>query len=163
MRQLFLLWQQLRRLLGLRTNWDYFSQRARWVLGVARTEAEMLNQPLVGSEHVLLGLLRDGEGDAGRALRAMGLDSSRVAAAVRRARRPEAPEKPLRLAQDTQRLLELALAAARHLGQEVDTVHLLWGLAQQEESRALDIMQTLGIAPAHVRAETAAMLAVADE
>ena len=59
-------------------NWERFTQRARRVLSLAQEEAERLNHNYIGSEHVLIGLLREEGGVAGRVLRELGLDAVRV-------------------------------------------------------------------------------------
>ena len=61
-------------------NWERFTQRARRVLSLAQEEAERLNHSYIGSEHVLIGLLREDGGVAGRVLRELGLDTVRVQA-----------------------------------------------------------------------------------
>jgi ATP-dependent Clp protease ATP-binding subunit ClpC len=58
-------------------NWERFTQRARRVLSLAQEEAERLNHSYIGSEHVLIGLLREEGGVAGRVLRELGLESNR--------------------------------------------------------------------------------------
>ncbi|HEY1409624.1 MAG TPA: Clp protease N-terminal domain-containing protein, partial [Promineifilum sp.] len=55
-------------------NWERFTQRARRVLSLAQEEAERLNHSYIGSEHVLIGLLLDSDGVAGRVLRDLGLE-----------------------------------------------------------------------------------------
>ena len=65
-------------------NWERFTQRARRVLSLAQEEAERLNHSYIGSEHVLIGLLREEGGVAGRVLRELGLDLNRVQAMVER-------------------------------------------------------------------------------
>ena len=65
-------------------NWERFTQRARRVLSLAQEEAERLNHNYIGSEHVLIGLLREEGGVAGRVLRELGLDAARVQAMVER-------------------------------------------------------------------------------
>ena len=65
-------------------NWERFTQRARRVLSLAQEEAERLNHSYIGSEHVLIGLLREDGGIAGRVLRELGLEEDRVVAMVER-------------------------------------------------------------------------------
>ena len=65
-------------------NWERFTQRARRVLSLAQEEAERLNHSYIGSEHVLIGLLLEEGGVAGRVLRELGLEVTRVQARVAR-------------------------------------------------------------------------------
>ena len=65
-------------------NWERFTQRARRVLSLAQEEAERLNHSYIGSEHVLIGLLLEEGGVAGRVLRELGLEVTRVQAMVER-------------------------------------------------------------------------------
>ena len=65
-------------------NWERFTQRARRVLSLAQEEAERLNHNYIGSEHLLIGLLREEGGVAGRVLRDVGLEVGRVQAMVER-------------------------------------------------------------------------------
>ena len=65
-------------------NWERFTQRARRVLSLAQEEAERLNHSYIGSEHVLIGLIREEGGVAGRVLRDLGLEENRVQAMVER-------------------------------------------------------------------------------
>lgn len=72
-------------------NWERFTQRARRVLSLAQEEAERLNHSYIGSEHVLIGLLLEEGGVAGRVLRELGLEVTRVQAMVERLSGGQAP------------------------------------------------------------------------
>ena len=65
-------------------NWERFTKRARQVLSLAQEEAERMNHSYIGSEHVLIGLIREEGGVAGRVLRELGLEAVRVQAMVER-------------------------------------------------------------------------------
>jgi len=91
-------------------NWERFTQRARRVLSLAQEEAERLNHNYIGSEHLLLGLMREEGGVAGRVLRDVGLEVNRVQAMVERmvGTGTRTPFTKIELAPTTKRVLELA-------------------------------------------------------
>ena len=125
-------------------NWERFTQRARRVLSLAQEEAERLNHNYIGSEHVLIGLLREEGGVAGRVLRELGLDAVRVQAMVERLSGGPGTRTPftkIELSPSTKRVLELAVEEARRMGQHyISTEHLLLGLARQNEGLAIDVL-----------------------
>ncbi|MCP4363281.1 MAG: ATP-dependent Clp protease ATP-binding subunit [Chloroflexi bacterium] len=143
-------------------NWERFTQRARRVLSLAQEEAERLNHSYIGSEHVLIGLLREEGGVAGRVLRELGLDAARVQAMVERLSGGPGTRTPftkIELSPSTKRLLELAVEEARRMGQHyISTEHLLLGLARQNEGLALDVLRKFGISPEQIRRQTRRML-----
>ncbi|MEL6268798.1 MAG: Clp protease N-terminal domain-containing protein, partial [Chloroflexota bacterium] len=97
---------------------ERFTQRARRVLSLAQEEAERLQHNHIGTEHLLLGLMREDGGVAGRVLRELGLDQRRVEELVERMTR--ATTRPanaqLDLSPGTKRVLELAVDEARRMG-----------------------------------------------
>jgi ATP-dependent Clp protease ATP-binding subunit ClpC len=143
-------------------NWERFTQRARRVLSLAQEEAERLNHSYIGSEHVLIGLLREEGGVAGRVLRELGLDAARVQAMVERLSGGPGTRTPftkIELSPSTKRLLELAVEEARRMGQHyISTEHLLLGLARQNEGLAIDVLRKFGISPEQIRRQTRRML-----
>ncbi|MCP4428493.1 MAG: ATP-dependent Clp protease ATP-binding subunit [Chloroflexi bacterium] len=143
-------------------NWERFTQRARRVLSLAQEEAERLNHSFISSEHVLIGLLREEGGVAGRVLRELGLDAARVQAMVARlSTKPGArtPFTKIELSPSTKRILELAVEEARHMGKHyISTEHLLLGLARQNEGMALDVLRKFGISVEQIRRQTKRML-----
>jgi len=143
-------------------NWERFTQRARRVLSLAQEEAERLNHSYIGSEHVLIGLLREEGGVAGRVLRELGLDAARVQAMVERLSGGPGTRTPftkIELSPSTKRLLELAVEEARRMGQHyISTEHLLLGLARQNGGLALDVLRKFGISPEQIRRQTRRML-----
>lgn len=143
-------------------NWERFTQRARRVLSLAQEEAERLNHSYIGSEHVLIGLLREEGGVAGRVLRELGLDATRVQAMVERLSGGPGTRTPftkIELSPSTKRLLELAVEEARRMGQHyISTEHLLLGLARQNEGLAIDVLRKFGISPEQIRRQTRRML-----
>ena len=143
-------------------NWERFTQRARRVLSLAQEEAERLNHSYIGSEHVLIGLLREDGGVAGRVLRELGLDSVRVQAMVERLSGGPGNRTPFtktELSPSTKRILELAVEEARRMGQHyISTEHLLLGLARQNEGLAMDVLRKFGISAEQIRRQTKRML-----
>lgn len=143
-------------------NWERFTQRARRVLSLAQEEAERLNHSYIGSEHVLIGLLREEGGVAGRVLRELGLDAVRVQAMVERLSGGPGTRTPftkIELSPSTKRVLELAVEEARRMGQHyISTEHLLLGLARQNEGLAIDVLRKFGISPEQIRRQTKRML-----
>lgn len=143
-------------------NWERFTQRARRVLSLAQEEAERLNHSYIGSEHLLIGLLREEGGVAGRVLRELGLDASRVQAMVDRLSGGPGSRTPfskIELSPSTKRVLELAVEEARSMGQHyISTEHLLLGLARQNEGLAIDVLRKFGINSEQIRRQTRRML-----
>ena len=143
-------------------NWERFTQRARRVLSLAQEEAERLNHSYIGSEHVLIGLLREEGGVAGRVLRELGLDIVRVQAMVERLSSGPSTRTPftkIELSPSTKRLLELAVDEARRMGQHyISTEHLLLGMARQNEGVAIDVLRKFGISAEQIRRQTKQML-----
>ena len=143
-------------------NWERFTQRARRVLSLAQEEAERLNHSYIGSEHVLIGLLREDGGVAGRVLRELGLDTVRVQAMVERLSGGPGTRTPFtktELSPSTKRILELAVEEARRMGQHyISTEHLLLGMARQNEGLAMDVLRKFGISAEQIRRQTKRML-----
>ena len=143
-------------------NWERFTQRARRVLSLAQEEAERLSHSYIGSEHVLIGLLREDGGVAGRVLRELGLDTVRVQAMVERLSGGPGTRTPFtktELSPSTKRILELAVEEARRMGQHyISTEHLLLGLARQNEGLAMDVLRKFGISAEQIRRQTKRML-----
>ena len=142
-------------------NWERFTQRARRVLSLAQEEAERLNHSYIGSEHVLIGLLREEGGVAGRVLRELGLESNRVQAMVERmaGMGTRTPFTKIDLSPSTKRILELAIDEARRMGQHyISTEHLLLGLVRQNEGMAMEVLKKFGVSAEQVRRQTRRML-----
>ena len=140
---------------------ERFTQRARRVLSLAQEEAERLQHNYIGTEHLLLGLIREEGGVAGRVLRELGLEQKRVEELVERMTRAStrsgttAPE----LSPGTKRVLELAVDEARRMGHHyISTEHLLLGLVRLPEGVAIDILKRLGVSPEEVRRQTRRVL-----
>jgi ATP-dependent Clp protease ATP-binding subunit ClpC len=141
---------------------DKFTERVRKVMYLAREEAGRLQHDYIGTEHLLLGLIREGEGIAANVLTNLGLDlevirqtvESMVAAPGSTLTLGEIPFTP-----KAKRVLELAIEEARQLGHNyVGTEHLLLGLIREGEGVAARVLQELGVDRRKVRDETLRLL-----
>ncbi len=140
---------------------ERFTQRARRVLSLAQEEAERLQHNYIGTEHLLLGLMREEGGVAGRVLRDLGLEQSRVEELVERLTRASTRTTPVQLdlSPGTKKVLELAVDEARRMGHHyIGTEHLLLGLVRQSEGVAIDVLKRLGVSPEEVRRQTRRVL-----
>jgi len=137
---------------------DRFTKRARRVLTLAQEEALRLNHNYIGTEHLLLGLVREENGVAVKVLRELGVEPVQIIRAVERTvGRGERPPfgKPT-LAPRTKRVIELAVDEARLMGHHyIGTEHLLLGLVREGEGIAVNVLRGLGINLDRVRTQTA--------
>ncbi len=135
---------------------ERFTQRARRVLSLAHKEAERMHHAQIGTEHLLLGLLRDQGGIAGRVLRELGLDMESVLTVTEGITgygdyRGDA----LALSPGTQRVLELAVEEARKLGHHyIGVEHILLGLIEHGKGVAHDVLGQLGLTSEQIRRQT---------
>jgi ATP-dependent Clp protease ATP-binding subunit ClpA len=134
---------------------DRFNDRAKRVLAFAQDEAIRFNHNYIGTEHVLLGLLREKEGVAAHALQSLGaeLEKARqeVGFIIGRGDAATAPSE-ITLSPRTKKVIELAIDEARRLGSKtVSTEHMLLGLAREGEGIASGILESLGITMEKVR------------
>ncbi len=140
---------------------ERFTQRARRVLSLAQEEAERMQHNYIGTEHLLLGLMREEGGVAGRVLRDLGLDPRRVEELVERLTRATSRSSvtQLDLSPGTKKVLELAVDEARRMGHHyIGTEHLLLGLVRQSEGVAIEVLKRLGVSPEEVRRQTRRVL-----
>ncbi len=139
---------------------DKFTQRARRVLALAYQEAERMRKTRVGTEHLLLGLVREEGGIAGRVLRQLGLDPDRVQEFVERITGiGYSSGGQIGLSENTQKALELAVDESRRMGhQYVGTEHLLLALLRLPESTAMKVLARMGITADQVRRQTRRVL-----
>ena len=126
---------------------ERFTQRARRVLSLAHQEAERMRHNYIGTEHLLLGLMREEGGVAGRVLRELGLETERVQEIVERLTGTgQYRGGKLDLSPGTQQVLEYAVEEARRMGHHyIGTEHLLLGLVRYGEGIALDVLRKLGV------------------
>ncbi len=137
-----------------------FTQRARRVLSLAHEEAERMHHNYIGTEHLLLGLIREEGGVAGRVLRELGLDPARVKEMVERLSGiGRHAGGRIELAPGTEQVLQLAIEEARRMGHHyIGTEHLLLGLVRQDEGVGLDVLRRLGVTPEQIRRQTRRIL-----
>jgi len=139
---------------------DRFTQRARRVLSLAHEEAERLHHNYIGTEHLLLGLIREEGGVAGRVLRELGLEPDRVKEMVERlAGVGQHTGGRIELAPSTEHVLQMAIDEARRMGHHyIGTEHLLLGLVRDGEGVAVDVLRRLGVTPEQIRRQTRRIL-----
>jgi len=140
---------------------ERFTQRARRVLSLAQEEAERMKHTYIGTEHLLLGLMKEEGGVAGRVLRELGLETRRVQEMVERltGANKTAGLTKIDLSPGTKRVLELAVDEARRMGHHyIGTEHLLLGLVRQNEGVAVDVLKKLGISAEQIRRQTRRVL-----
>lgn len=138
---------------------ERFTQRARRVLSLAHQEAERGQQSSIGTEHLLLGLMEEEGGVAGRVLRELGLESGRVREIVERVGSEKRSEEiKIELAPETQQVLEFAVDEARRLGHHyIGTEHILLGLVRVDGT-AMEVLRRLGVTPDQIRRQTRRVL-----
>jgi ATP-dependent Clp protease ATP-binding subunit ClpC len=139
---------------------ERFTQRARRVLSLAHQEAERARQSSIGTEHLILGLMDEEGGVAGRVLRDLGMTPERVREMVQRVSGAATSFDPNRieLAPETQQVLEYAIEEARRLGHHyIGTEHILLGLVRIE-STGMEVLRRLGITGDQVRRQTRRVL-----
>ena len=129
-------------------RFDRFSDNARKVLMLAQDEAQRFKHNYIGTEHLLVGLVRVEEGVAARVLTGMNVDLSKVRTAVEfiigQGDRPTVGE--VGLTPRAKRVIELAIDEARRLRHEyVGTEHLLLGLVREGEGIAAGVLESLGV------------------
>ncbi len=137
---------------------DKFTKRARRVLTYAQEEATRLNHNYIGTEHLLLGLIREEEGLAAKVLRDLGVEQTRVRQVVEDivGRGQAAPGTRLSLTPRTKRVIELAVDEARRMGHHyIGTEHLLLGLVREGDGIAVNVLKSLNVNPDRVRAHLA--------
>jgi ATP-dependent Clp protease ATP-binding subunit ClpC len=147
--------------LDLMDRFDKFTDRARKVLTLAQDEAQRFNHNYIGTEHLLLGLVREGEGVAARVLENMNVELAKVRTAVEfiigRGDRPVVGE--VGLTPRAKRVIELAIDEARRLGHNyIGTEHLLLGLVREGEGIAAGVLESLGVNLDKVRHEVIRVL-----
>ena len=138
---------------------ERFTQRARRVLSLAHQEAERARQNKIETDHLLLALMEEEGGVAGRVLRDLGMDSDRMREIVERVSGSgDYTGGKIELAPETQQVLEQAVEEARRLGHHyIGTEHILLGLVRGE-GPAMDVLRKLGITPDQIRRQTRRVL-----
>jgi ATP-dependent Clp protease ATP-binding subunit ClpC len=141
-----------------------FSDRARRVMVLANREAVRFNHEYIGTEHLLLGLVKDGSGTAAKVLQNLNIDLLKIRLEIEKilqhgpvgdqvlwARRPQTPRARM--------VIERAIEEARMLNHNyIGTEHLLLGLAREQEGVASQVLLNLGIDLDRLRAEAVKLL-----
>jgi ATP-dependent Clp protease ATP-binding subunit ClpC len=144
-----------------RDRFDKFTERARKVLSLAQEEAQRLQHNYIGTEHLLLGLVREGEGVAGKVLTSLGVDLKRVRKAVEDiiGRGDRIVLGEIGLTPRAKKVIELAVDEARRLNHHyIGTEHLLLGLLREGEGIGAGVLESFGLSLQEVRAKTIEVL-----
>jgi ATP-dependent Clp protease ATP-binding subunit ClpC len=141
---------------------ERFTDRARRVVVLAQEEARRLNHNYIGTEHLLLGLIREGEGVAAKALESLGISLEAVRQQVEEiiGRGQSAPTGPIPFTPRAKKVLELSLREALEFGHNyIGTEHLLLGLIREREGVGAEALEKCGAVPEKVRTEVISILA----
>jgi ATP-dependent Clp protease ATP-binding subunit ClpC len=144
-----------------RDRFDKFTERARRVLSLAQEEAQRFQHNYIGTEHLLLGLVRDGEGVAAVVLSNLGVELNKVRdtveAIIGRGDRIVLGE--IGLTPRAKKVIELAVDEARRLNHHyIGTEHLLLGLVREGEGIAAGVLESMGVNLERVRIATIKVL-----
>ncbi len=142
-------------------RFDKFTERARRVLTLAQEEAQRFNHNYIGTEHLLLGLVRENDGVAAKVLGNLGVELGKVRSAVEFiiGRGDRAVLGEIGLTPRAKKVIELAVDEARRLNHHyIGTEHLLLGLVREGEGIAAGVLESLGVNLERVRAETTRIL-----
>lgn len=137
---------------------ERFTERARQVVVLAQDAARKEDESEIGSEYLLLGLLREKEGLAARTLESLGVDEAKVLTTIRARPRKADEHAPaagqIPFTSDTQTALELALREALSLGHNyIGTEHVLLGLIRRDAARGAQVLNEMGVSEQNVRCE----------
>jgi ATP-dependent Clp protease ATP-binding subunit ClpC len=140
-----------------------FTERVRKVLAMAREEAARLHHEYVGTEHILLGLIREGEGVAAAVLQNLNVDldeiQQKIEETVKKGKAAQATGPDLPYTSRAKKVLELAMGEARELNHSyVGTEHLLLGLLREEKGIAAQVLTDAGVNLDAARTETLRLL-----
>ena len=140
---------------------ERFTDRARRVIFLAQEEARMLNHDYIGTEHILLGLIHEGEGVAAKALESLGISLDAVRQQVEEiiGQGQQAPSGHIPFTPRAKKVLELAHREARALGHAyVGTEHILLGLIREGDGVAAQVLVKLGADLNRVRQQVIQLL-----
>ncbi len=140
---------------------ERFTDRARRVLVLAQEEARLLNHSFIGTEHILLGLIHEGEGVAAKALESLGISLEAVREKVEETIGPagSAPTGSPPFTPRAKKVLELSLREALQLGHNyIGTEHMLLGLVREGEGVAAQVLVSLGADLTRVRQQVIQLL-----
>src|SRR5881275_2084166 len=137
-------------------RFDKFTERARKVLQLAQEEAQRFNHNYIGTEHLLLGLVREGEGVAAKVLANLGVELNKVRSAVEFiiGRGDRTVTGDIGLTPRAKKVIELSVDEARRLNHHyIGTEHLLLGLVREGEGIAAGVLESLGVSLDKVRSQ----------
>src|SRR5579864_2994873 len=141
--------------------WEPFTERARRSIVLAQEEAQRLGNNYIGTEHILLGIISEGESLAAKVLETLGVNLAKVRAEVEAivGRGGQSVHKEIVFTPRAKRVIELAFEEARQLNHNyIGTEHLLLGLIREGEGVAARVLTNLGVDPAKVRVQTTSLL-----
>lgn len=142
-------------------NMARFTQRARRVLTIAQEQAERMRQNVIGTEHLLLGLMLEDGGVASRVLQDVGIEIERLQETVQKmgGTGKAAAKGKLELAPSTKEILKLAIEEARRMDHHyIGTEHLILGLVRLDDSVAMEVLKQLGSSAEQIRRSTRRIL-----
>ena len=142
-------------------RFDRFTERASKVLTLAQEEALRFNHNYIGTEHLLLGLVREGEGVAAKVLFNLGIELTKVRSAVEFiiGRGERQPMGQVGLTPRSKKVIDLAMDEARRVGHHyIGTEHLLLGLIREGEGIAAGVLESLDVRLDKVRSEVIKVL-----
>lgn len=140
---------------------ERFTERARRVVVLAQEEARLLNHDYIGTEHLLLGLIHEGEGVAARALESLDVSLDRVRADVEGiiGRGSSAPGGSIAFTPRSKKVLELSLREARELGHDyIGTEHILLGMVREAEGVGAQVLHHMDVSLDRVRTRVAELV-----
>lgn len=138
-----------------------FTERAEKVILLSQDEARRLGHNVVGTEHLLLGLVREGQGIAAKVLQSLGLSLDQIRGEIEKVigRGEEMVAGKIGFTPRSKRVMELALDEARTLGHNyIGTEHILLGLLREEEGVASKVLRNLGVDIGRARQKTLELL-----
>jgi ATP-dependent Clp protease ATP-binding subunit ClpC len=141
--------------------WEPFTERARRSIVLAQEEAQRLGNNYIGTEHILLGIISEGESLAAKVLESLGVNLAKVRQEVEAivGRGGQTVQQEMVFTPRAKRVIELAFEEARQLNHNyIGTEHLLLGLIREGEGVAARVLTNLGIDPAKVRVQTTSLL-----
>ncbi len=140
---------------------ERFTDRARRVVVLAQEEARLLNHNYIGTEHILLGLIHEGEGVAAKALESLGISLEAVRTQVEEiiGQGGQSPSGHIPFTPRAKKVLELSLREALQLGHNyIGTEHILLGLIREGEGVAAQVLVKLGADLSRVRQQVIQLL-----
>src|SRR5579885_2928132 len=142
-------------------RFDKFTERARKVRSLAQEEAQRFNHNYIGAEHLLLGLVREGDGVGAKVLLHLGVELNKLRSAVEAAigRGDRLVLGEMGLTPQAKKVIELAVDESRRLNHHyIGTEHLLLGLVRENSGIAAGVLESLGVNLEKVRTQTIQVL-----